>query len=58
MDGDHSAKTMDSAANSAIKTSDMGDGIHESAKGTVSPQWPQVIFSGSIRCKNRQWCCC
>jgi len=31
MDGDHSAKTLDSGANSAIKTQDLTDSIHETA---------------------------
>ncbi|MCJ1293651.1 hypothetical protein MMC34_005206 [Xylographa carneopallida] len=37
MDGDHSAKTMEAGANSAMKGgTDMVDGIHESVNQTVS----------------------
>ncbi|KAK4693563.1 hypothetical protein P7C71_g3864, partial [Lecanoromycetidae sp. Uapishka_2] len=36
MDGDHSAKTMEQGANSALKDESMGSGIHESTKQTPS----------------------
>lgn len=35
MDGDHSAKSMDAGAGSALNATDMGDGIHEDAQQTV-----------------------
>lgn len=35
MDGDSTAKTLDSGANSAIKTMDNADGIHESSYQAV-----------------------
>ena len=39
MDGDHSAKSMEAGANSAMKGgTDMVDGIHESVNQTVSLQ--------------------
>lgn len=37
MDGDHSAKTMEQGANSAMKDDGMASGIHESTKQTVRP---------------------
>lgn len=43
MDGDHSAKTMEQGANSAMKGGqDMTEGIHESVKQAVSN--PSVLL--------------
>ena len=38
MDGDHSAKTMEQGANSALKENDLSSGIHESVNQVVSAQ--------------------
>ena len=54
MDGDHSAKTMDAAANMTTNATDFTDGIHEDANQKVSrtcchyteltrDRWVQVI---------------
>ena len=36
MDGDHTAKSFEQGANSAMKENEMTGGIHESVKQTVS----------------------
>lgn len=35
MDGDHTAKSFEQGANSALKDTEMSSGIHESVKQTV-----------------------
>ena len=35
MDGDHTAKTFEQGANSALKENELASGIHESVKQTV-----------------------
>ena len=35
MDGDHTAKSFEQGANSALKENEMSSGIHESVKQTV-----------------------
>lgn len=53
MDGDSTAKTLDSGANSTIRTTDNTDGIHESSSQTVlsplfPPQDPKIVTQTNL----------
>ena len=41
MDGDHTAKTFEQGANSAMKTTEGASGIHESVNQVVSRSAPK-----------------
>ena len=43
MDGDHTAKTFEQGANSAMKDQEMTGGVHESVNQIVSHRLPYVV---------------
>ena len=51
MDGDHTAKSFEQGANSALKENEMSSGIHESVKQVVSGSEPLLIdFRSNAQC--------